>query len=467
MKKLLSLLAAVSLSFSAMAATSFVFNNQDAVSQSADGVSVSLDKGTGSNAPYFGNNGMRLYAGNTITVSGDSIALVQIVFAKQGTKAYAELSVSGGTLTSGGQSTSEEDLKIDTWSGETASVVFTLGTSGQRLIKQLVVNGDSVIITPTDTTQTEDSTSLDPEYKYAEPTAVTVPAQTVQGAAYTFVCNNIEVKATKGAITPDYFSCHAGEKITFTATQAIKGIVIDGYVKKDFEATASSGTISYVNASADEVTANPVVVITDIDTTAVTLSCVKQLRCYGVKVYFEANPTDTIAGGQSGTGEVFLLEFNTADAVYESEWSEVGNYNYTVYLYADSADIPYIGLDLYTAVLDSLVGVHELGEYSFYQYGEGDIDYTYNVEGAVAITQEAGIYTISGYMTCDDKNTYNFSFQGELPFYIDTEYYSEEEAIENIPALNNDAAMYDILGRPVGKGYKGFVIQNGNKYLLR
>jgi hypothetical protein len=35
------------------------------------------------------------------------------------------------------------------------------------------------------------------------------------------------------------------------------------------------------------------------------------------------------------------------------------------------------------------------------------------------------------------------------------------------PALDMDAPMYDVLGRRVDATYRGIIIQNGNKYLLR
>ena len=35
------------------------------------------------------------------------------------------------------------------------------------------------------------------------------------------------------------------------------------------------------------------------------------------------------------------------------------------------------------------------------------------------------------------------------------------------PALDMDAPMYDVLGRQVDATYRGIIIQNGNKYLLR
>ena len=41
--------------------------------------------------------------------------------------------------------------------------------------------------------------------------------------------------------------------------------------------------------------------------------------------------------------------------------------------------------------------------------------------------------------------------------------------VENVvrPALNINAPMYDVMGRQVDKTYRGIIIQNGNKYLLR
>ena len=40
--------------------------------------------------------------------------------------------------------------------------------------------------------------------------------------------------------------------------------------------------------------------------------------------------------------------------------------------------------------------------------------------------------------------------------------------IENVrPALDTNAPMYDVLGRQVDTSYRGIIIQNGNKYLLR
>jgi hypothetical protein len=41
------------------------------------------------------------------------------------------------------------------------------------------------------------------------------------------------------------------------------------------------------------------------------------------------------------------------------------------------------------------------------------------------------------------------------------------QAIDQVTTLDKNAPMYDILGRPVGEGYKGIVIQNGQKFFVR
>lgn len=490
MKKLFTIFTAISLYFSVMAAT-FTFDSDASTNQTIEGVSVAVAQGSGQTAPsyktiYGTNTGeLRLYAQNTITITATQITSVQLVCSKSSAsgKAYAPLTASTGTLVSGGESSSNTDKKIDTWTGSTESLVFTMG-SGQRALYQIVVNGDPITIDSTHTDEPTEPEALDPEYVYAEPTAIIVPDTNFFKSKYSFVQNNIRVTCSTGSILNNdstyYFNCNAGETITFEASQPFKGLVINGAVRKEFSATTDKGTMEYLSPDAlyeaDYQEEDPVLVIKDIDSTSVSITCQKQLRCYAVRFYFEANPTETISEPEEhGEGETIFLTFNTADAVYESEISEEEKMpNYTIYMYNDSSDIPLLALDLYPATTGDLIGTYEfedgsLGEYTYYDFSEELTGRTWIEEGAVAITKEGNSYTISGYVTCDDKNTYNFTFTGEMPFYTDTEYYSEEEeeAIENIPALNNNAAMYDILGRPVGRNYKGVVIQNGNKYLLR
>lgn len=494
MKKIFTLLFSMVAVISSYA-TSFSFSADGDVNQTKDGITVAIAKGDGNNAPAFYSNGLRLYASNTITITADELTEITLTFAKQGTKAYSTLTASAGSLVSAGESTAETDLKSDKWTGNAKTVTFTLGSTGQRLIKQITVNGGgsetdpSDPTDPTDPTEPDTPSTLDPNYKYDEPTKVGVPSQTVQGAEYTFIDNNILVSCTKGAVTESYFSAHAGFEMTFTATQNIKGLVINGFVKKDFEATVDHGKISYLTPAADT-EADPVVVITDVDSKSVTISCVKQLRCYSVEVYFDANPSATVSGGTSGggdlTGEDKELTFDSADAVYESEFSEwLEEDNYSIFLYNQKdPDYLYFALDIYPTN-DDLTGTYSyndytLGDYTYYSYGTGEYDAVWIIAGEVTISKTNGeVYTISGKITCDNGATYTISYTGVLPFYLDSDYYAgegddagasdiirDENGID-APSLDSNAPMYNLKGQRVNGGTKGIVIQNGRKFMLR
>ena len=448
MKQLFTLFFAAAFSLSAWA-TSFDYNADGTQTQTKDGITIKLEKGSGSNVPaYSSYNGMKIYANNTITLDAEqAFKNVQLVFSKNDNKEYLPMTASIGTLVSGGTSTALDDKKIDVWTGEATHLVFTMGSKGQRVLFQIEVDGEPIDIVPQSDVVAIDTADWDPELVwYSEPTALIVPDTNFFKKEYIFVETNIRVHCTQGSIinndTANYFNCNAGFTLSFEAAKPIKGIVINGYVRKQFSASVDKGNIEYCSPGAleDDREGYPVVIISDIDATSVTLSCDKQLRCYSVYVYFDANPTETLdCGGQSGEGETFFLTFDTADAVYESEISaDEGKTNYTIYLYNQaSPDYPYITLDLYPAAQGDLVGSYSmddesLGETTWYQYGKSQLDRTWmETDGQVAINKENETYTISGYLTCDDNNTYNFTFSGAMPFYTDDEYYAEED-IENV-----------------------------------
>lgn len=320
----------------AMGAMAQTFDCSTADSRTIDGVTVSFGKGTGNVAPTVYDNGLRLYAGNTVTVSGSGLTTISLTFTKQGTKAYAPLSASEGTLTGGGESTSADDLKTDVWNGSANTVTFTVGTPGQRLIKQIAV-GAGGGTTPTDTTTVDPGqddpgtegpdTLLAADYDYPEPTVVTAPADSFSNQAYTFVSNNIRVSTSLGAIRSTYFGCNAGQTITLTATRPIKGISAHAFLKKDFAATASSGTLYLADAS-DTITADPAIVVTDVDATSLTLSCTKQVRFYAIRVYFEDNPDTDIDNPQTGD-----LDFS-----YEPQEQTTFAMTFDSVYYADDTD---------------------------------------------------------------------------------------------------------------------------------
>ena len=56
-------------------------------------------------------------------------------------------------------------------------------------------------------------------------------------------------------------------------------------------------------------------------------------------------------------------------------------------------------------------------------------------------------------------------FQDFLTIYAGV--YASVEELKTVTGLDLNAPMYDVLGRQVDNTYRGIIIQNGNKYLLK
>jgi hypothetical protein len=156
---------------------------------------------------------------------------------------------------------------------------------------------------------------LDPEYVYADIVKVVAPTDVIYKEPCTFVQNNVEVKCTKSTHTDGYFSCLAGERISFTATQPIVAITINGMVKKNFEATVNNGTLYYASSEETEITQDPVIYIGDINEKSVTLTCLKQLQCKEVTLYFKEAPEldlDSLFGGMGGD-EIYTYDYESKE----------------------------------------------------------------------------------------------------------------------------------------------------------
>lgn len=266
----------------------------------------------------------------------------------------------------------------------------------------------------------EGDSELDPDYEYSEPTVIWPTGEVGSNAPYSFVQNNIKVSTTIGGQSDQYFGCNAGQQITFTAAQPIKAIAITGYVKQGFEASCDHGDIMYVDASEDAVEATPVLAILDVDSKSVTISCVKQLRCYVVQVYFEENP-DIEGGGEGG-------DEDELDYTYEPTDKTTLNMTFDSVEYEDYSFLGFPYVDMYfigeeyemelTAFADAVpvtmipVGTYEISD----SYEVGTIeaspggDYNYDYPSFVATDFEydeefgfwgygAAYYLMSGTVT--------------------------------------------------------------------
>lgn len=300
----------------------------------------------------FEARGAQFLTSGTLTLKGAKDVSKVTILCSCNIATGNSIAISVGGKDWGTEALAKETDVVKTFSGATASgdVVLTLTRDTKSIyIKTITVTcgsatgggeggegGEGGDDTPT--------TDLDPNYTYAEPTIITTPGALGSNAPYQFIQNNIEVKCSTGGVYDTDFRVNAGQTITFTATKAIKGISIDGYVKKGFDITVSAGDVEYCTDDENDVEANPVVLITDINAKTVTLNCVKQLRCYNVSFYFVENPDGDIddGGGDDGGDE--------GDYTYDYEPDEATTLNITFdeMEYADYSDyFEYAYTDLY------------------------------------------------------------------------------------------------------------------------
>ncbi len=131
MKKFFSIFAAL-LFAGSMMAVNFTLSSADAVT--VEDVTVTFAKGDGNNAPAWYDNGLRLYANNTVTVSSESaITAITFNWQQQGSKAFNTVTASVGEYTH------PEAAGEGKWTGSATSVTFTLGASGQLLLNTFTV----------------------------------------------------------------------------------------------------------------------------------------------------------------------------------------------------------------------------------------------------------------------------------------------------------------------------------------
>lgn len=443
------------------------------------------------------SRGAQFTANSKLTLSGATNVTKVVVECSANTdKNSIALSVGGTSW--GTQTLAKENNVTKTFTGTAANGSIELAIT--RKEKSVYIKSITVTSDASDGGGgggSDSGSGLDEGYTYAEPTVVTVSGAEGSNTAYSFIQNNIKVDVTAGAQNATYFGCNAGNSMTFTATKAIKGVVINGYVKKDFDATVSSGTIDYSDASEAEVEANPVVVIKDVNSKTLTIQCVKQLRCYSVKFYFENNPTEEVedpsGGGDDGD---YNYEYEpttktnlniTFDSMEYGDYSEDLGYDYTdMYFVSDDYEME-LGIFL-PAVSGTAVapGTYQItdtyapgtvqaspggdDEYDYptyiatgfeYDSDYGDYFYTkayYLVSGTLKVENDpAGVkMTITG--TTYYGSTVNATFVGAA-----VDVFADPDGIEDVEAKaadNNTIRKYVRNGHVViAKGNRKFNVQ--------
>lgn len=114
-----------------------------------DGYTVEVLKNAGQTKPAMNGDVLRLYADNTLSISGEKITKVVVALASTGSKRYTTFTPNVGALTTA-QAAGDTEI---TWAGDASSVVFTVGAkatmgtdgeskAGQVHISEITVYGE-------------------------------------------------------------------------------------------------------------------------------------------------------------------------------------------------------------------------------------------------------------------------------------------------------------------------------------
>ena len=352
--------------------------------------------------------GAQFQKSTKLTLSGaKGISKVVVICSSNDADSKNSISVSvNGTQFGKVEMLAKENNVEKTFEGEATDgdLVINIAYSKKSVwIKQVVVTCSEGVANVDDD---ETGKTLDPDFVYGDSVKIIAPDDEFFKEACTFVQNNVEVKCSKSTHKDGYFSCLAGERITFTATQPIVAIAINGTVKKNFEAEASAGNLYAAYDSFDEVTHNPVLVIDEINDKSVTISCKVQLQCTEVTLYFKEAPKwdfETLFEGEEE--EVYTYENESQEPkTWDLAFDEA---RYTAY--SEENGLPFIQL-FFGTPKEYLY----LEAYANYDEETGIAPGTYPIDNEVALGHVIASPGVDSWLI-------------ENPSYLTTDYEETEE----------------------------------------
>lgn len=345
-------------------------------------------------------------ASGTLTLSGcTNVTEVKVVASSNVANGYTISVTVGGTALGTSQQTPKESNHEFTFSGAALDgdlvISFKNSSSAKSFwIKSVTVEGTtSGGSTPGDDQGGgEDNSGLDTAYVYPSDTIVIVPVDDTGKGAFDKIYSNIRLQCNNGALYATDIRVYANAVLTISATRAIKAIRVDGLAKKGFYADASAGTLSYASDDEQDVTAAPVLLIKDIDTTTVAITCGKQLQIQTLYIYFAANPDEEIEGGGGGQGDdsgnvpvastgSFPFVTGTIDSYYYEFYGELDIYLYTNAtwymgddgIYGDG-DGTFMALTFYPLSTDDITGTYSIADETLDADYSGYFTYLNDVE---------------------------------------------------------------------------------------
>ncbi len=295
-----------------------------------------------------------------------------------------------------------------------------------------------------------------------EPVTILAPDTIINKQPFTLNDQGITISVSQGSAYPatysynnlgvTYFACLANANMTISAEQPIKGIAINGWVRKNFSATCNYGSIDFLSDDSEDTYGYPVLTVSDINNPSVTISCANQLRCFSVEVYFSQNP-DEPQGEIMDTVRFVAVTAQALDYSEDSTYSSAGHYSYWVML-APQQTYPQVWLSLYAAQRGDLSGQYSpynynVDEYTYVQLGSETWEYEYAYDQDFTITKTPQGYHFEGWIIADNDIQYEFVYDGPVSI-------AEPEEDETFLDLTRD-----------GNETASKILQDGRLYIRR
>lgn len=282
-------------------------NQGEVTTATADGVTLTFDKGTNSNAPKYYTNGtaVRAYGGNTFTISSNNV--------------IKKIEITFGTSDGSNEITTDiESYSDGTWTGSSKSVTFTIGgTTGNRRIQAINVTYEApegFVATPV--------FSVNGGTVVAG-TEVTITAE--EGNTIVYTTDGTDPSESSTAIGPS-----EGNVVTITINEAmtIKAIAMDEDANSSEVAEATFDIAKVYESIAALIADKPekaTLRLTDAQVLFVGDNDVYVKDATGALDFFKTGLSYSAGDVLNGTIDVAFTMFNT----YTPEVTEVSNNNLT------------------------------------------------------------------------------------------------------------------------------------------
>ena len=469
-------------------------------------VTATFAKGSNTtNAPKYYKNGtaVRLYSGNTLTISSTTknITKIEITFSGDG---YSNLSLTDGQTGT---------YKSGTWTGSSNSVAFTNGSSQSRIQSiKVTCLGEGEVAVP----------EISGEEEFYDKTTVTITA--AEGCGITYSIDGTDPSSSKTAKSTDT------NKVSFdvTSTTTVKAVAVDANLKKSSVAEKTFTktepiTVAEALKTADrtEVIVKGIVAsvstwnsrypnvnywISDDGSTTSELEIYRGTGLNGADITSQNDITKgdiVILRGKLTTynNTKELAEGSTLLSITKSdEKATVTAAGWATYVTNNAVSFPE-GVTAYTVTYDATADKITLNPVTavpaktavVLKAAAGTYTLT-KVESADAPTSNNLTYSWSDKTIADGDNIYVLAqnngvigfwptevgstlaaFKGYLDLGSNSSaktFFALDGTATGINSINTDKAntrdvRYNLAGQRVGKNYKGVVVVNGKKMLVK